>query len=755
MTIVSQEPQPESRQSLRRLVQNSLIWLFTALLTVIITLILSFHLVTGPQVTLVAGETATQEITAPHTITYVSDVLTRRAREQAAAAVDDIYSSPDLSIGRAQNNRARLVFSFIEVVRADSLTEIPTRVNYLQAIEGLTLEAAVAEDLLNLSQSEYATAKAAVLRIIEETMRREIRENEVSEARRTARNQVGFDWTLAQERVFTNMAPQFVVANTFLDEETTAQRRAEVAAAVEAETRTLTRGERIIQVGQIVDAADVEMLERLGLLQRATDWRRVVTVFLASLLAVTIITLYWQQFYSEIPDSGRYLVILAILLVLFIVTARIMIPGRTALTYLYPAAALSMLLAVILDVRLSILVTMILAALVGFMAQESLDLAIYTAVGGVLAALTLRDTQRINALFRAGLIAAAGNMATVLVFRLPQEIPPIEFIQQLLFGLANGLISASLTLAGFFIVGALFGVMTTVQLQDLSRLDHPLLQELLRRAPGSYHHSIMVANLAEQAAERIRANSALVRVGAFYHDVGKMNRPPFFIENQEGANPHDSLDPYSSARIIIGHVSDGLQLARRYKLPARVRDFIAEHHGNRVLKVFYQKARDLADDADVVDIDRFRYKGPRPRSRETGIVQLSDSIEATSSALRPNTEADIERLVSTIIEEHLKEGQLDNSGLTLGDIKRLRESFTETLKGRFHVRMRYPGNEELLPEPRPELLADGRSAPGSDVPDLLTVQQEVEAAASRRRRSNEPLQHRDPNGDGRANSGGS
>ncbi|MFZ0548508.1 MAG: HDIG domain-containing metalloprotein, partial [Candidatus Promineifilaceae bacterium] len=200
--------------------------------------------------------------------------------------------------------------------------------------------------------------------------------------------------------------------------------------------------------------------------------------------------------------------------------------------------------------------------------------------------------------------------------------------------------------------------------------------------------------------------------GAFYHDIGKMNRPPFFGENQNGANPHDHLDPYVSARIIISHVSDGLELARRYRLPTRIHDFIAEHHGDRVVKVFYKRAQEMAGEDEVVDISRFKHRGPRPRSRETGIVQLADSIEATSTALRPSSEEEIEKLVSRIVDEHLKEGQLDNSGLTLGDIKLLRESFIKTLKGRFHVRVQYPGNEELMiqsPEIHPALASTNQS----------------------------------------------
>jgi putative nucleotidyltransferase with HDIG domain len=219
-----------------------------------------------------------------------------------------------------------------------------------------------------------------------------------------------------------------------------------------------------------------------------------------------------------------------------------------------------------------------------------------------------------------------------------------------------------------------------------------------------------------------------VRVGAFYHDVGKMNRPPFFSENQNGGNPHENLDPFSSARIILSHVPDGLELARRYRLPNRIRHFIAEHHGDRVVWSFYSKALALAADNEEVDITRFQYAGPRPRSRETGIVQLADSIEATSRALRPTTEKEIEKIVTTLIEDHLKEGQLDDSGLTLGDIKVLRESFIKTLKGRYHMRVKYPGNEELMvsqPGETPQLTEGPEPI---EVPELIVGTDESQAS---------------------------
>lgn len=687
------------RQHWNRFVQGSLLWLFAMALTLGLGLILAFNLVIMNEVAVTLGQPAPADIFAPRSITYVSEVLTQEERELARNAVPEQYTSLDLAIGRARLNLARAVFAFCDVVRADTQATLETKLSYLQAIQGLTIEEEVGLHLLNMSTADYEIVKRDILDIIDRLMRQDIRESQLRDFRRIASREASLDLTAAQNSVVTSLAPQFIVPTIFPDEEATIREREEAVAAIEPVSRTISRDERIVRAGEIVTEVDIEALTQLGLLQRETNWRDIGSRLIAALLSVVLITLYWQQFQNRMPNNGRYLAALAGLLLIFALAGRLMVASPGVLAYWFPIAALSMLLAVIFDVRLSLLVTVILATLMGFIAPNSLELTVYMAAGGLMAALTLRDVQRVNAFFRAGLVAAVGYVAAILIFRLGQSGDVVFLLQLMLYGVANGILSAALTLAGLFMMGSLFGMTTTLQLQELSRLDHPLLQELLRRAPGTYHHSIMVANLAEQAAEPIKANSTLIRVGAFYHDIGKMKRPPFFVENQEGLNPHESLDPYTSARIIISHVSDGLELARRYRLPDRIRDFIAEHHGDRVVKGFYLKAREQAgDEADEVDIETFRHKGPRPRSPETGIVMLADAVEATSSALRPNSERAIEKLVNSIIDEHLTEGQLDNSGLTLGDIRHVRESFITTLKGRYHVRVRYPGNEEIMVE---------------------------------------------------------
>jgi putative nucleotidyltransferase with HDIG domain len=682
----------------RKAIQDSLLWLFAITVTLGLTLIFSFNLVTGSDVQVTLGQPAREDIFSPRATVFDSAVLLSKARESARASVPEQYISEGNDIGRSQLNLVGAVLSFSDVVRADTLATKETQLSYLQAIESLTIQDQVGLDLLDLPASDYEVVKQELFRIVGDLMRQDIREDQLREYQIIARREASLDLTPTQENVVTNIAPQFIVPTVFPDPEATAALREAAAEAVGTFPVTIADNERIVRQGELVTELDIEKLTEVGLLQSQLNWQDVAAIFVASLIAVILITMYWHQFFwSRSQDNGRYLTILFTLVLTFAAIAKLMVTGAGFFPYLFPMAAFSMLLSVVFDVRFALILTIIMSALFGFLAPNSLELTAYTAVGGMLAILTLKDNQRINAFFRAGLVAAIGYSAIILVFRLNQDMIDVGNMLELMgYAIANGILSAALTLVSFFIMGSLFGITTTLQLQELARLDHPLLQELLRRAPGTYHHSIMVANLAEQAAEKIRANSTLIRVGAFYHDIGKMNRPPFFSENQEGINPHDALDPQTSTRIILSHVSDGMALAKKYKLPYRIRRFIAEHHGTRLVKGFYFKAKELAGENGEVDEEEFRYSGPRPTSRETGIVMLADAVESTSRALQPNSEKGIEKLVNSLIDEDLTDGQLDESDLTLGDIRLIRESFIKTLKGRFHVRVKYPGNETLL-----------------------------------------------------------
>jgi len=258
----------------------------------------------------------------------------------------------------------------------------------------------------------------------------------------------------------------------------------------------------------------------------------------------------------------------------------------------------------------------------------------------------------------------------------------------------------------------MFDITTALQLVELSRPNHPLLADLLRVAPGTYQHSLHVSNLAEQAAQEIGANALLTRVGALYHDIGKSRHPGNFVENQiEGVNPHDDLDHYSSAQMIIDHVRDGEVMARRHRLPSTIHAAIMEHQGTLPTMYQYQNAVDEAHmEGELIDIDDFTYPGPKPQSRETALLMLADGCEAKSRADLPSSVDDIDEIVRHIIARRVQQGQLNECTLSLADLEKVRESFVNTLKGFYHARIKYPGHP-LPQDPSDKLIDAGEPSP--------------------------------------------
>jgi putative nucleotidyltransferase with HDIG domain len=362
------------------------------------------------------------------------------------------------------------------------------------------------------------------------------------------------------------------------------------------------------------------------------------------------------------------------------------------LPYLFPLAAVGILLSVLIDPYLAIMIVLLLSTMAGFMAERSLEVTSYLLLGSIIGVLQVQKVERLNTFILAAVSVAVVNVALVLSFRLPAQDTDLAGLLTLsAAGTANGAFSASLSLAGFFLLGQLFDVITPLQLLELARPDHPLLQQLLLQAPGTYHHSLLVSNLAEQAAQAIGANALLTRVGAYYHDVGKSVRPYFFVENQvEGMNVHDRLDPRTSAQIVLGHVTDGLALARKHRLPSRISAFIAEHHGDSVNSFFYHAAKKQAGDDQHVSVDDYRYLGPKPQSKETAIVMLADSCEAAARASQASDPEEIAPLVDRIVQAKIAQGDLDDCYLTLSDLAAVRGVFASMLQGIRHPRIEYP-----------------------------------------------------------------
>jgi len=527
-------------------------------------------------------------------------------------------------------------------------------------------------------------------------MRSETRPAQLDQARRSVPALVSITIPEDQADLVVILTQPFVVANSRLNEAATEAARERARQAVTPVIESYAAGETIVSRGQIVTPRDIEALERYGLLTEPDAWREIAyRALLVSLLCFGLVLFAYRVHPEQIQDV-RTAALLATLFIAFTFGMQVMIPGRTVLPYLFPAATLPMLMAVLFGPGMGMMTAVVSGALAGYLGARGLELGLYFALSGIMGGLLIGKAERLSSFFWAGLAAALAGVVVVIVFRFPDPSTDMVGKATLLGGgLLSGLISASLAFGLLLLIGNLLGITTSLQLIELSRPDHPLLQFILRNAPGTYQHSLQVANLAEQAARAIDANPLLTRVGALYHDAGKAVRPQFFIENQmPGQNIHEQLDPTTSASVIVGHVEDGLELARKYRLPKRVRDFIPEHHGRLEASYQYQQAIDAAQDGAKVDKANFTYPGPRPRSREAALLMLADGVEAKARAEMPDDESEIDTLVRWVIQDRLALGQLDRTDLTLKDLDTIRRSFVNTLRGIYHPRIRYQEPDE-------------------------------------------------------------
>jgi putative nucleotidyltransferase with HDIG domain len=668
-------------------------WLIGAVFTAAIAAVLVWQAAPGDQVTLEVGDVATRDVRSPRRDTFVSDLLTEDTRKRAEANVVPIFAPPDGRVARQQIATARAVADFIRVVRADPYAAPAQKLAALSAIEGVSIIPQQAERVVSFRDDAWTRTEAEMLNVLDLAMRGEIRESSVAQVRFRIPAMVSVDLTEEQAAIAGALAQQFIAPNTFLDSETTNAARTKARQSVEPVTRSYSAGQIIVREGQIVSALDVEALDYFGLRQPKDERRDWLSSGLQAGVVTLLLGMYLWRLEPSIWNRPRKSALLAALILLFALTAKGMITGRTVLPYLFPAAALPILLTVLAGPGLAVLIAALMGSLVGVMSHGSLELAAYSISGGLVAVLALGRVERLGAYFRAGLYVALVNVAVILAFRLSSGVTDTFGILTLVVaGIANGAVAASLSVGGLFIIGNLFDVTTTLQLLELTRPNHPLQQLLLMKAPGTYHHTLMVANLAEQAAERIGANALLVRVGAFYHDVGKTARPYMFVENQaEGSNVHEKLDARTSAEIITRHVQDGLDLARRYRLPSSIRAFIPEHHGTMRASFLYHKALQQAGgDASKLDEQVFRYPGPKPQSKETALLMLADGCEAAVRAAHPSSEKELSEIVRKVINDRIACNQLNECPLTLHDLDVIRESFTLTLQGVFHPRIQYP-----------------------------------------------------------------
>lgn len=671
-------------------------------------------------VKLAVGQVAPNDILAPHSLTYESEVLTRIAQQTASDAIRPIYDPPDPAVLRQQVQLGRHILDYIDNVRHDSYAIPSQQLADLMAIEPLRVEQDTYLGFLHITDDAWKDIDDQVMLILERSMRSAVREDNIETIYANLPNLVSVNTGDTQAHLVVALSKNLIKPNTFYNEERTRLARHDAVAAAPTVTRSFVQGQMVARAGSIVTDADMEALTELKLLQPDDKrWQ----IFLSALLAVgTLTTLcmgYIARFYAALLRQVPSMIIIGGLALLWLTGARIF-SADSFQAHTYPAAAFALAVTVLVEPQVAIVLTAALAALIGLAVGNSIEVLLLVAVSGTAGVLTLRKTERLSTYIIAGLVIGVVNGIVSVAFLLLQgSIDPIHVLTTLIAGMINGTLSAGLGIVGLYFISSALNLPTSVKLLELSQPSQPLLQRLLREAPGTYQHSLQVANLAELAAERLGVNPMLMRVAALYHDVGKLSSPYYFVENQaDGVNPHDALaDPKRSARIIIGHVTEGDKLARKYHLPKMISDFILQHHGTTIVLYFYNKALEAVDcDDSKVDRKAFEYPGPRPQSREAGILMLADSSESIIRAKRPRNKQEIETIIKEIVEARLADGQLDTSQLTVNDLRVISEVFVSTLQGVFHPRIAYPSltTQELkaVNVPEPTTSVTSQSTPG-------------------------------------------
>jgi hypothetical protein len=497
------------------------------------------------------------------------------------------------------------------------------------------------------------------------------------------------------DSLYTRLLASFFHPTIVPDRATTELRQADVRQSIPEAKYEVQAGEKIIGANEVVGR---EQNEKLRALHDAVDKyrgssrgaRRVVGSILFDFLLVALLGVAVIAFRPAVYDNLRWLLLVAMVTALVLIGGAIVAQVHPVHPELVPVALAAVLLSALFDQRISLIAAMILATLVaGQSVFRGTNALFINLVGGMAAAMTVGEIRRRNQTYRWILAVGAAYLITAAAIGLTLDLPGREIVVSAGFGVVNALGSVLIAVLLLPMAEAFTGIETDLTLLEWSDLNRPLMQRLSLEAPGTYAHTIAIANLAEAACRAIGANALLARVGAYYHDIGKLARPQYFVENQaKGRNPHDALQPGASAQIIRDHVGAGLELAEAYKLPRALRAFITEHHGTGTISYFYDKAR--KDEPKLTDSAEYRYPGPLPQRAETAVVMLADGIEAATRVLHEPTPDKIRDVVAHIVKQRMEQGQLARAPLTLAQLEMIKDELTRVLVGMYHNRIDYP-----------------------------------------------------------------
>ncbi|MBT9153907.1 MAG: Cyclic-di-AMP phosphodiesterase PgpH [Firmicutes bacterium] len=675
-----------SLERLWRALKGQTLWQRGLLLVVVyaITALVLVLTLVPEAVDLEVGQASPRYIGAPR---MVEDAFTTALlRRQAAQGVAEVFEQDPTVIERVSREAESILSFFVQTAqnepdagrRAEAVrARLTFAITDGALATGLTLDVGSVEQLL----AELRLVLAPVYRL-------GIKVDGLESARAAVGAALQNSGLRASYRVFlAELARGIMLPNMRLNESATERLRIEAKA--EISPVRLQIGEKVIGQGEIATEREIMLLQALGLLRRTVEWRVISGSLLFALLAVGVPSLY---FYRTLPHGARTTVELTLIAVVYVGALFIGLGLSTLSGYLFPIAGASILLTVLLSPKVGLSVgcalSLLAVGLVGYELRYLMVGLLGTAVG----VYSVATQEHRGGIARSGMAVGLVNVLAISALGLLFGGLGPQMMIDLAWGLGGGLLSSVLAIGFLPFLEHAFGVTSSVRLVELSNPHQPLLKRLLIEAPGTYHHSAIVANLAEAAALEVKANALLVRAGAYYHDVGKLMRPYFFIENQIMMdNPHNHYPAQVSAAVIISHVNDGVRLAREHKLPPVLIDIIKEHHGTSMVQYFFVKAQEQSQAIETAD---YVYEGPRPRTKESAIVMLADMVEAAVRAAKMPTPTKVEERVHALIRERLYAGQLDESELTFRELDKIGTAFVRILSSVFHHRIEYPTNKE-------------------------------------------------------------
>ena len=653
---------------------------------------------------------------APETIravkTIEDTVKTEQERSHAESAVEPVYLFNE-ETAEHRSSLVTSIFDIIQDVREDvrlKEEEVPIESQITQLREKLKditesqsllfFTNSQLQTLLEVPDADLKTAETFLVKEIQTMLEERIRTDNVAQKRTEMetkiRQQSSIDENILSAIIIIGRAA--VMETEVLDEVRTEE--LVLKAREEVEPTRILQGQIIVQEGELIDREVYRQLELLGLLNNQTSTKPVIGLSILVVLQMAFMYILFNYSEMELQNKRKALFVTAIVyscaILLMEIISLLSDQFDATIAFLYPTALATMLVRLLANEKSAILVTILTAASAGVIFHEGysavlqMDIVLYIIFGGLSSVFFMRSMEKRSHLLKACGVVSIFNLLFIAFYLLMSQsnYDLFELLFYAIAGIASGILSGALTMGLLPFFESAFGLLSTMRLIELSNPNHPLLKKILTETPGTYHHSVMVANLAEAACEAIGADGLLARVACYYHDIGKTRRPAFFIENQmSGINPHDSLPPARSAEIIIAHTTDGAQLLEKHKMPKEIIDIALQHHGTSTLKFFFHKAKE-----EGIDVDEkvFSYPGPKPQTKEAAVISIADSVEAAVRSMKqPNSEK-IQQLVHSIVQSRVQEHQFDECDVSIKELKTIEKVLCETLNGIFHSRIEYP-----------------------------------------------------------------